>query len=196
MKKATVKPRPSGPATRVKTTVVTSSRAVNSLKVIQAIAIKPSPLPEEAVGQLTFEITYVSTDGRQVYAPCTQQVFKQIADSRLTFDHRNNFRLRLAADGKTIQSIDRVPKPELNTIFKAVGEEETNLVAFQRHKDNTFTLKSQPADVSSAVVDEISELLHENPEADADDYLAGRFKVDSMTKKGGSVIVYVDPIEK
>jgi hypothetical protein len=196
MKKPAAKSLPSDRATKVKTTIVTSPRAVNTAKVIQAIAIKPSPLPAEVDGQTTFQMTYVNTNGRQVYQACTQQVFKQIQDSRLTFDHRNNFRLRLAGDSKTIQSIDRFPKPELNTIFKAVGEEDTNLVVFQRHKDDTFTLKSQPAETPASVVDEISELLHANPEADADDYLDGKFKVDSITKKGGAVIIHVDPTER
>ncbi len=191
------KPAAKLPSTgKTRGTAPVASRAVNTARVIQAIAIKPSPIPEEVDGKTVFKITYVSTDAKQVTRVCSDLVFRQVTDSRLSFDHRNNFRLRLSADGSTVQSIDRVPKPDLNTIFKAVGEEDSNLVAFQRHKDNTFTLKGQPADAPPAVIDEISDLLHENPEADADDFLDGRFKVDSVTKKGGSTIVYVDPTEK
>ena len=168
-----------------------------SARIIHAIAIKPSPLPEtDEEENLAYKILFVTADGKQKTAPCTKSIFQQVVANRLTADHRNNFRLRLAADNATVQSIDKYPKPELNTVFKAVGEEDQAEVVLQRHKDKTFTLKSQPQDVSPAVVDEITELIHAHPDVDVDDFLDGRYQITGITKKGGAEMIFVNPTAK
>lgn len=166
-------------------------------KVVQAIAIKPSPLPEkDAEDNVVFKICYVAASGKQQTHVCSKSVFQAVETQRLTYDHKNNFRLRLGADD-TVTSIDKYPKPELNSVFKTSGEEgEDRGLVFQRHKDKSFTLKSQPQDVSPAVVDEVLQLLHENPEVDADDYLDGRYQVTGITKKGGAEMVFISPEAK
>jgi len=168
-----------------------------STKVIQAIAIKPSPVPEKDEEDNTaFKLCYVSTQGKQLVHLCSKAVFQAIENQRLTFDHKNNFRLRLGTDD-TVTSLDKYPKPELNSVFKTSGEEgEDKGLVFQRHKDKSFTLKAQPSDVATAVVDEVLSLLHEHPEVDDGDYLDGRYIVTGITKKGGAEMIYVNPQAK
>ena len=167
-------------------------------RIITAIAIKPSPNPDEdADGNPVFQILFVETSGKQRLAPCTKTVFQQITSNGLCADHRNNFRLRLGADNLTVSSIDRFSKPELNTVFKATGEDgEEATMVFQRHADKTFSLKSQPQDTPPAIADEITELIHANPDVDMDDYLDGRYHVTGVTKKGGATMVFVSPVAK
>lgn len=174
-----------------------SPKPKTATKVIQAVAIKPSPIPEkDSEDNTVFKICYVSTAGKQLTHVCTKSVWQAVETQRLTFDHKNNFRLRLGADD-TISSIDKYPKPELNSVFKTSGEEgEDKGLVFQRHKDKSFTLKSQPADVATAVVDEVLQLLHENPDVDDGDFLDGRYVVTGLTKKGGAEMIYVNPEAK
>jgi len=184
-------------STEVKTKTVMSPKPKLTSKVIQAIAIKPSPVPDkDGEDNVVFKICYVSASGKQQLQVCSKAVYQAIETQRLTFDHKNNFRLRLGADD-TVTSIDKYPKPELNSVFKTSGEEgEDRGLVFQRHKDKSFSLKSQPADVVPAVVDEVLQLLHENPDVDDGDYLDGRFVVTGITKKGGAEMIYVNPEAK
>lgn len=71
-------------------------KAKSPTKIVNAISIKPSPLPEQDDdGNTVFKILYVTTDGKQKLAPCTKLIFQQIVSNRLCADHRNNFRLQI-----------------------------------------------------------------------------------------------------
>lgn len=163
-------------------------------RIHNAIAITPSPEPEaDRAGKMVFRVCFVEPSGKLTTRECSKQLYQQIIENRLPHDHRNDFKLRENADG-LIVSVDTFPKPELNSVFKTTGEDENGgSLAFQRHEDKTFSLRSVPTNVSMSVAEDISSLLAQYPDVTDGDFLDGRYKVAGVSKRGGTEMVFINP---
>ena len=164
---------------------------------LMAIAIKPSPMPvQQEDGSFKCTMNFVSPAGQETLIGCTHTTYLQIQQNRYYAVHTHDFKLRLNEDG-VVRSIDQVPRRSENTLFKTSDAVDEDRVLLLVDRDGTVNVKSSPPGLPNETVDDIVSAAEAAEGVfDSDQFLGGRFLIESLTKAAGQTTLAVNPVAR
>jgi len=167
-------------------------------KTLEASTLGPPKFQDGESGDTTYQLEYVTVDGKHNKVACTKGVYQDVEKEQLYRNYRVKFELLYDQDAELVSHINLKSKSEFLPMgFKqgdVVGSEvDLEQVEISLSPKKELRILRAPSSVSSNTEGEMLESLKKDAGVSSGDYLAGKYRVVEIRERDGFKTFFVDP---